>query len=401
MLCSLTMTTNFTFGEETVQSRKSLLPILTLTDSTFASGSSLYKITNENTVVRERGLQYTCSTSNSCYAFPLGIYSSDTMLVENNNKLALASVKDGRVHDLTNNSTLPSWSPETVMLTNRKVAYCVGGVGSDVVGCFIAEVENGNAVHGKRFDICDGIERCFFSTVWAVDSSRLVIVYSLGKKVFIKLGLIEDKSINFLNPLLLVENDRYVFNIGLGVLSAGNSIVTYNMGAGRDPSFIKHVSIGDDNSISISEPFKYNESGPEIGHSVIPLTETKFLLQYYGGVPFFDWNFGRAYYLDGFFRLGSIDSQEEVDSIVLGLKDEKGSSLFTLYPNPTNSQFCIEQPIAKNYKLQINNLSGQTVLSLDLNLETECIDLGSLPTGVYLVNLSNAHSSVTERIIIK
>ena len=90
-----------------------------------------------------------------------------------------------------------------------------------------------------------------------------------------------------------------------------------------------------------------------------------------------------------------------MDSIVLGLEDEKGSNLFSVYPNPSNGQFCINQPMAKRYKLQINNLIGQTILSLDLNSEKECVDLGNLPTGVYIINLSSSHSSVTGKIIIK
>ncbi|KYG76233.1 putative secreted protein (Por secretion system target) [Roseivirga ehrenbergii] len=375
--------------------------IIPLTDSTFAVGRTFFKINNDNLIEKQAELPISC---NGCGTNIIGPYSSDTVLVNHDGNLALGTALDGKIHSLTNFSS-PAFSVYLpIQLGNRKVVSCTG-FGSSSIGCFVTEVSEGNAYYGDEFKICEEGEDCYVMSqnVYSIDSNRFAVVYYLDKQSFMKIGIVEGLTISYSSPIFISDfnnSGQPITNIDVAALSEESLVIIYNFGY-TGPGYTRLIKLEENNTTSVSDRYLYNNVGPELGHHVIPLSSTKFMIQYYGGNPVYNFSDGRSYFHDGFFRLGSIDSQENVDSIVLGLEDEKEGRLFNVYPNPSDGQFCISQPITKNYKLQINNLSGQTILSLDLNSEKECVDLGSFPTGVYIINLSNSHSSVTGKIIIK
>ena len=77
-----------------------------------------------------------------------------------------------------------------------------------------------------------------------------------------------------------------------------------------------------------------------------------------------------------------------------------------VYPNPTKSQITIDlnNTISDNYLFTISNILGEEVYSYQAfvngNFQKD-IDLSSLSKGVYLLNINNSNSSVTERIVIE
>lgn len=371
-----------------------------LTDSTFAVGNSFFKINNDNLIEKTATLTPSCS---GCYSYIIGPYSSDTVLVNQGRAFALGTAADGKIHVLTSNTppAFPIYFP--IQLGNRKVVNC-SGFGSSSMGCFVTEVSEGNVFHGDEFKICDEGDCYVMSNhLYSIDSNRFAVVYYLDKQSFMKIGFVEGSTISYSSPIFISDfNDsgQPIVNIDVAMLSEENLIIIYNDGY-TGPNYVRSIKLSADNFITLSNEYKFNSYGSELYHDVIPLSATKFMIQYYGGRTVYDFNDGLSYFQDGFFRMGSIDSEENVNSTILGLEDGEGSSSFNVFPNPSNGQFCVSQPIAKAYKLQINSLSGQPILSQDLGLEKECIDLGSLPTGVYIINLSNSQSSVTEKIILR
>ena len=73
---------------------------------------------------------------------------------------------------------------------------------------------------------------------------------------------------------------------------------------------------------------------------------------------------------------------------------------FALYPNPTNHQLTIkpdEKLIGFNYT--IHSITGQTVLSGKINSDNTLLEVGDLPSGVYLVQIQSKGGGFTSRFI--
>ena len=69
-----------------------------------------------------------------------------------------------------------------------------------------------------------------------------------------------------------------------------------------------------------------------------------------------------------------------------------------LYPNPTNGILYISSSAQINF-VQITNMLGQVVKTLETNYDIQEIDLSELARGMYLVTLSDEYSVDTKRII--
>jgi hypothetical protein len=78
------------------------------------------------------------------------------------------------------------------------------------------------------------------------------------------------------------------------------------------------------------------------------------------------------------------------------------TNLYRIYPNPARDYFKIESSAKLPFNLQIYNLKGQRVFedrqldSFDWNRNTDL----NLPSGVYLLKISNAKSQLTRKILI-
>ena len=77
-----------------------------------------------------------------------------------------------------------------------------------------------------------------------------------------------------------------------------------------------------------------------------------------------------------------------------------------IYPNPTNGIFTIEMnDVEKDvYTIKITNVLGQKVFTtsqLVNSIYKENIDLSSFGKGVYLLNISNSNTTITDRIVVE
>lgn len=86
--------------------------------------------------------------------------------------------------------------------------------------------------------------------------------------------------------------------------------------------------------------------------------------------------------------------------------DNVVSGEFNVYPNPTTGVFTVELNNIKadDYKISVTNVLGQEVYTSTKELTTlvsERIDLSSFDKGVYILEISNSESSLSEKIIIE
>jgi len=78
----------------------------------------------------------------------------------------------------------------------------------------------------------------------------------------------------------------------------------------------------------------------------------------------------------------------------------------SIYPNPTNGIFTIEMnDVVKDiYTIKITNVLGQTIFTnsqLVNGIYKENIDLSAFQKGVYLIEIKNSSSTITERIVVE
>jgi hypothetical protein len=75
-----------------------------------------------------------------------------------------------------------------------------------------------------------------------------------------------------------------------------------------------------------------------------------------------------------------------------GVNETTEDAAFAVYPNPTNGVLFVETWRAASLPNQtatyrITNLMGQTVLSGNINAETQQIDIKELPSGMYFITV--------------
>ena len=74
---------------------------------------------------------------------------------------------------------------------------------------------------------------------------------------------------------------------------------------------------------------------------------------------------------------------------------------FKVYPNPASKLLVIESENFKYNKLEINDLTGKTVLSHELNYSSKTAFPVNLPDGIYIVKISNDKQFQLRKIVIK
>lgn len=78
-----------------------------------------------------------------------------------------------------------------------------------------------------------------------------------------------------------------------------------------------------------------------------------------------------------------------------------GHSIFKLYPNPATHTLMITLNGPQTAKLSIYNQIGILTLQQDLNTKETALDVQSFPAGVYLITISGAGKSATQKVVIQ
>ncbi len=104
-----------------------------------------------------------------------------------------------------------------------------------------------------------------------------------------------------------------------------------------------------------------------------------------------------------FYRLKMIDKDgsfeySPIRNVPLIAKENK----VQIFPNPVSEQFTIRGDL-KLYQIKILNSTGQICHKFDLNGKTQTIDISSLPSGLYFVNVLNRNNKLVEvqKVIIE
>ena len=90
--------------------------------------------------------------------------------------------------------------------------------------------------------------------------------------------------------------------------------------------------------------------------------------------------------------------------IPAGIKDVATANLFSLYPNPANSNIEIKFTSAQagNINISITDVTGRQVLSKVSNGKaTEQINVSHLPSGTYFIRLATDKATHTEKLSVK
>jgi uncharacterized protein (TIGR02145 family) len=72
---------------------------------------------------------------------------------------------------------------------------------------------------------------------------------------------------------------------------------------------------------------------------------------------------------------------------------------FQIYPNPTVDRVIINYTEKQNIKMQIYNVVGECVLKREFSSGTNDIDISSLMTGIYIIQLTGADWTVQRKLI--
>ena len=91
------------------------------------------------------------------------------------------------------------------------------------------------------------------------------------------------------------------------------------------------------------------------------------------------WQFVSQYDLDGLIECATTSTNEI-----------NGSTLnFKTYPNPTNGELTIEINSSERKEFKIFSTLGELVLTGNLDADINTIDLSSLPSNIYILNIDN------------
>lgn len=77
------------------------------------------------------------------------------------------------------------------------------------------------------------------------------------------------------------------------------------------------------------------------------------------------------------------------------------STNFKLYPNPTANTFIIETTATGWQQLQVFNITGQLLLTENIEYSKTTIDASSLPAGIYIVSLKSSTGLANEKLVIE
>jgi hypothetical protein len=134
-----------------------------------------------------------------------------------------------------------------------------------------------------------------------------------------------------------------------------------------------------------------------------------FITPYYGNTP--EAKIGARQTNTNFFH-GNIDdvriynralSISEIVALceegLVSIDEQPENQNIQIYPNPTNSTITINikaNASVNGYKVEINNLLGQTVYVSTMNTTKKTIDLSTLENGVYFVKILDENSNVID-----
>jgi hypothetical protein len=104
---------------------------------------------------------------------------------------------------------------------------------------------------------------------------------------------------------------------------------------------------------------------------------------------------------------GNVSKMVERSVLVLvtSLNEIENSTTLIVYPNPSSGKFTIstKEPIIGKTEVTMYNVLGAKVYSQSINMNGKTADIAAeeLPSGIYLLQLTNNGKQYTQRVTIK
>ena len=96
----------------------------------------------------------------------------------------------------------------------------------------------------------------------------------------------------------------------------------------------------------------------------------------------------------------SLNTPSGTDCTTLSVDENELLNNVSFYPNPTNNQIEISNPKQLNLEINLYNVFGKKVLETNtVSLRNQTINLSSLNSGVYLVEIKAEGKSITKKLI--
>lgn len=101
-----------------------------------------------------------------------------------------------------------------------------------------------------------------------------------------------------------------------------------------------------------------------------------------------------------FWDFAKIETFSTTNCSVLSINENTISKLIDIYPNPTNDNISISNNTQLNLGIQIYNVIGNKVLEAqNITAKAQIINLTTLKSGVYLVQINANGNRITKRLI--
>ncbi len=86
-------------------------------------------------------------------------------------------------------------------------------------------------------------------------------------------------------------------------------------------------------------------------------------------------------------------------TLTLDVNELLSEDSFKIFPNPTANELNIEIDGNDNYKVQIMDLQGRTMLKNDVVVTKSTLNVADLPDGIYIVRLSSSKGQINKKFI--
>ena len=83
-----------------------------------------------------------------------------------------------------------------------------------------------------------------------------------------------------------------------------------------------------------------------------------------------------------------------VNVIPLGINSISGTSTIHLYPNPNTGTFTLQTTQKQNATYTISDMMGQIIKQENITSDSQLIDIGSIPTGIYMLSITDTSEIV-------
>lgn len=93
---------------------------------------------------------------------------------------------------------------------------------------------------------------------------------------------------------------------------------------------------------------------------------------------------------------------QECDSTSVGLSENALNALIEVYPNPMDDRATVTLPQSTTFEVRITDITGKAIVTDTKVSNTYNLEMGNLPAGIYLLNLtSDEGTAVTRKLIVE